>query len=130
VFDLDISQIKGNREIYTASRTIPADTFMNSANYKLFLEYQNMSDQLARLRKTKQPLPQNFDPVYRKTNPLLYLTYVHLGDYYEAIGIMDQALSCYNKALSCTLPGLDEERKLKEKADELNKKLNHGISRN
>jgi isopenicillin-N N-acyltransferase-like protein len=130
VFNLDISQIKDNREIYLASRTIPADTFMNSENFRLFREYQTMSDQLAGFRKTKQPLPQNFDMTYRKTNPSLYLTYVHLAEYYEAIGIFDKALSCYNRALSCSLPGLDEEQKLKEKADELNKKIDHGISRN
>ena len=130
VFNLDISEIKDNREIYIASRTIPADTFMNSKNYRLFRDYQTMSEQLALLKKTKQPLPENFDLTYRKSNPSLYLTYVHLGEYYEATGIFDKALSCYNTALSCALPGLDEEQKLKEKADELNKKSNHGISRN
>jgi hypothetical protein len=130
VFKLDIGQIRDNREIFEASRTIPADTFMNSENYKHFLEYQKMSEQLVRFKRTKQPLPENFDPMYRQTNPSLYLTYVHLAEYYEAIGIFEQAFSCYNKALSCALPGLDEEQKLKEKAGELNKKIDHGKSRN
>jgi tetratricopeptide (TPR) repeat protein len=89
-----------------------------------------MSEQLVQFKKFRQPLPRNFDILYRKTNPSLYLTYVHLAEYYEAMGIFDQALSCYNAALSCALPGLDEERKLKEKAGELNKKTDHGISRN
>jgi tetratricopeptide (TPR) repeat protein len=89
-----------------------------------------MSEQLNLYRKNKQPLPENFEMRYRQTNPFLYLTYVRLGDYYEAIGIFDKALSCYNTALSCSLPGLDEEKKLKEKAGELNKKTDHGISRN
>lgn len=130
VFDLDISQIKENKEIYQSSRTIPADTFMNSENYRHFSQYQSMSEQLTHLRKNKQPLPQNFDQTYRKTNPLLYLTYIHLAEYYEAIGIFDKALSCYNMALSCALPGLDEKQKLMEKAAELHKKTDHGISRN
>jgi tetratricopeptide (TPR) repeat protein len=82
------------------------------------------------LRKKKQPLPENFDNTYRETNPSLYLTYVHLAEYYEAIGIFDKALSCYKDALSCTLPGLDEKRKLEEKAADLHKKTDHGISRN
>jgi hypothetical protein len=130
VFGLDISLIKENKEIYLASRTIPADTFLNSANYRHFRQYQSMSEQLSLLRKKKQPLPENFDNTYRETNPSLYLTYVHLAEYYEAIGIFDKALSCYNDALSCTLPGLDEKRKLEEKAAELHKKTDHGISRN
>jgi isopenicillin-N N-acyltransferase like protein len=130
VFNLDISQIKDNREICIASRTIPADTFLNSQNYRMFREYQSMSDQLTVFRKAQKPLPRDFDIAYRKTNPSLYLTYVHLAEYYEAIGIFDQALSCYTTALSCALPGLDEEQKLKDKAVELNKKIDHGISRN
>ena len=89
---------------------------MNSENYRHFREYQSMSEQLALFRKTKQPLPQNFDTTYRKTNPSLYLTYVHLAEYYEAIGIFDKALSCYNTALSCALPGLDEEQKAEGKS--------------
>ena len=130
VFGLDISRVKENREIYLQSRTVPADTFMNTENFRLFIEFQRMSEQLTRFRKNKQSLPENFEMRYRQTNPGLYLTYVRLGDYYEAIGIFDKALSCYNTALSCALPGLDEERKLKEKAGELNKKSDHGISRN
>jgi tetratricopeptide (TPR) repeat protein len=130
VFDLDISRIKENKEIYLASRTIPADTFLNSENYRHFRQYQSMSEQLNLLKKGKRPLPQYFDKTYRKTNPSLYLTYVHLGEYYESVGIFDKALSCYNTALSCELPGLDEKQKLQEKAGELNKKTDHGISRN
>lgn len=130
VFDFDINQVKENKEIYLASRTVPADTFLNSKNYLLFRQYQSMSEQLTLFRKNKQPLPQDFDKEYRQTNPSLYLTYVHLGDYYEAIGIFDKALSCYNTALTCALPGLDEERKLKERAGELHKKTDHGKSGN
>jgi hypothetical protein len=130
VFNLGISDIHDNREIYLASRTIPADTFMNTENFMLFRQYQRMTEQLVRLGKTRQPLPLHFDSAYRKTNPWLYLTYVHLAEYYKAVGMSDQAVSCYNSALACTLPGLDEERKLKEKARELNKKIDHGISRN
>jgi hypothetical protein len=130
VFNVDINAIKDNREICSSSRTIPADTFMNSNKYRLFIEYQTMSEQLALFKKNKQTLPENFDQTYRDTNPSLYLTYVHLGEYYEAAGMPDKALSCYNTALSCSLPGLDEEQILKEKADELNKKTNHGKSRN
>ncbi len=130
VFNLDVSQIAENKEIYTASRTIPADTFLNSEKYRQFRQYQNMSKQLTLLRKNKRPLPENFDQSYRATNPSLYLTYVHLGQYYEAVGIFDKALSCYNNAISCALPGLDEKKKLQEKAAELHKKTDHGISRN
>jgi len=130
VFNLDVSRIINNAEIYTASRTIPADTFMNSLNYRLFREYQNMSEQLASFRKNRQQLPQGFDAKYRNTNPSLYLTYVQLGDYYEAAGTYDQALSCYKTALTCSLPGRDEEEKLMQKAGILQKKINHGISRN
>ncbi len=123
VFNLDISQIKDNQEIYLASRTIPADTFMNSENYRLFREYQTMSEQLALLKKTKQPLPENFDHDIPENQSIALSYLCSPGEYYEAIGIFDKALSCYNTALSCALPGLDEEQKLKEKADELNKKI-------
>jgi hypothetical protein len=130
VFNLDIGQIKANKEIYSASRTIPADTILNSSACRQFLNYQSMSGQLALFRKNREPLPGGFETTYRQTNPSLYLTYERLGDYYETMGSFDHALALFNMALSKKLPGIDEKNKLKEKADHLQNKIQHDKSRN
>ncbi len=130
IFSLTISQIEENREIFSASRTIQADTFINSMAYWRFKKYQDMTGQLARFRKMRQQLPDGFEAEYKQTNPALYLTYVNLGDYFESVRAFDQSVSCYKSALDRKLPGTDEENKLKDKVTNVSKKINHGISRN
>ncbi len=125
VFHLDVDEIRKNHEIYDASHTIPEDTFMRSAAYKNYLQYQEMTVQLNLSRKKKLPLPHDFASLYVQTNPALYMTYVHLGDYYSAVKNSGQALAFYNRALKCNLPGEDEKHKLEEKITSLHKKPHH-----
>ncbi len=51
IFNLDITRIKENKEIYTASRTIPADTFLNSAELQAFQGISEHDGTTGRLHK-------------------------------------------------------------------------------
>jgi isopenicillin-N N-acyltransferase like protein len=130
IFNISISQIKENREIYSASRTIAADTFLTSTGFQKFQEYQTMTLKIKRFKKSRQSLPMGFEMEYLQTNPSLYLTHVYLGEYFESIGEYDKAYAYFQSALTRKLPGRDMENELKEKADKLLKKINHGKSRN
>jgi hypothetical protein len=125
VFALSLDQVKTKREIYMASRTIAADTFINTSKYKNFLEYLEFTTRLHHSRKNKTPLPGDFDKKYIDSNPSLYLTYENLADYYSTMKMFDKASYYYNEALSKKLPGTDEKSDLTEKKGKLQKKLHH-----
>jgi tetratricopeptide (TPR) repeat protein len=124
VFNTDISEIKEHKEISTGAWAIPADTFLSSAAYKSFQQFQAMTEQIRKYIKYREELPKGFADEYIHSNPSLYLTYVHLGDYYSNMKLYDMAYSCYKEALARKLPGLDEENELNEIIDNLQKKHN------
>jgi tetratricopeptide (TPR) repeat protein len=130
IFGPGKADIQSHREIYDASLTIPADTFLYSRAYRDFQRYQIMTKQLNLFRKNKERLPGDFAESYIRLNPALYLTYVRLGDYYHEMKDFEQALACYTLAQNHKLPGAGEERKLREISEELRNKTNHGNSRN
>ena len=129
IFNLKADDIQPQHEIYTASLAIPADTFLNTRAYRNFEQYQSMTEQLKHFRKNRQSLPNGFIETYIRSNPELYLTYVHLGDYYHEIRSYERAYTFYLQALDHKLPGRNEETKLREVSEELRNKIN-GNSRN
>lgn len=130
VFNLPPGHIRTHQEIYTGPLTLPADTFLNSSAFEKFRLYQSMTQTLQHYRKNREPLPGNFASTYMQTNPALYLTYVHLGDYYQAVSLFGEAYDCYGLALNHKLPGRDVEQQIRETRATLKKKLDHGHSRN
>jgi isopenicillin-N N-acyltransferase like protein len=130
IFNLKPVDIQSHREIYSASLTIPADTFLNTPAYRNFRQYQIMTMQLGRFRKNHEILPSDFVPTYIRSNPELYLTYVHLGDYYHEMKNFKLAYSYYSQSLDHKLPGQEEKKKLREISEELQNKIDHGNSRN
>jgi hypothetical protein len=130
VFGLEKADIQSHREIYDATLTIPADTFLNTRAYQDFRRYQFMTIQLNQFRKKKEGLPGDFAGNYIRLNPALFLTYVRLGDYYHEMKNFEQAYAYYTQALNQKLPGAGEEKKLRKVSEELRNKTNHGNSRN
>jgi isopenicillin-N N-acyltransferase like protein len=130
VFNLNLEDIKTHREIYSDYLTIPADTFLNNPAYKQFKHYQLMTTQLRHFKINREPLPSGFATAYILSNPSLYLTYVHLGDYYHEMEAADKAVAYYSLALKHKLPGLDEEHKLRVLLKELQNKIDDDNSRN
>jgi len=122
IFSIPLDQITSYSEVYTESLTLEADTFLNSAAYRSFLEYQNLTSTLIKAKKNREQLPGDFAGEYIQSNPSLYLTYVHLGDYYMALKAYKEARQYYALALSKKLPGLNEENNLKEKIEKLQNK--------
>lgn len=130
IFNLKMEDVKTHQEIYTESLTIPADTFLQTVAYRNFLQYQLMTKQLRHFTNLHEPLPDGFETAYAAANPELYLTYVHLGEYFRETKVLTQAYKYYSLALRHKLPGSDEENKLREIRDELKTKIDHGNSRN
>ncbi len=119
-----------DREIQLVSRTIPADSFLYNNEYTQFMRYRELSRELRLLKNVQKPLPEGFAEEYIQTNPLLYLTYSNLGDYYYETGDMETAVKYYKGALECRLPGLEEKVHLEKKITKISKKTDNGSSRN
>jgi isopenicillin-N N-acyltransferase-like protein len=125
IFSLTREQIIMNNEIYTDELTIPADTFLYSKEYTNYLKYLEMNEELKQYSKRRKPLPASFEQTYIQTNPLLYLTYSHLGDYYRNMKDYNLAFSFYRNALSKEVAGMDQRNNLIILSKNSLKKANH-----
>ena len=130
IFSTDTSQIKENKEIYTSELTIPADTFLYSKEYLNFTKYLEMSEKLKEYSKARKPLPASFENAYIQTNPQLYLTYSHLGDYYHEMKDYERAYNYYQNALSKEVAGKDQQNNLIKLSGKTLKELNNAHARN
>jgi isopenicillin-N N-acyltransferase like protein len=112
VFSLTREQVIMNHEIYCEQLTIPADTFLYSNEYISYTRYLAMTEELKEYSGKRKPLPASFDQEYISTNPSLYLTYSHLGDYYSKMKEYGRAFGYYQNALSKQVSGLDQRNNL------------------
>jgi hypothetical protein len=130
VFSLTREQIISNHEIYTPELTVPADTFLFSKEYSGYVEYLRMSEELKEYSGSRKSLPSGFEEKYILTNPMFYMTYSHLADYYRNIKDYGHAYSYCQKALSMQVAGADQKNELKRLSQYLLKRSNHGDSGN
>jgi isopenicillin-N N-acyltransferase like protein len=90
-----------NREINEDSLTIPADTFLQSKEYKNFLNFKKLKDEILNNIKTidctgfgEQKIAE-----FINSNPMYYDVYSLIGDYYRMQKKYETAIEFYNKAL-------------------------------
>jgi hypothetical protein len=121
IFHLEENRIVLHEEVNSTGRNIPADSFMSSPGYASYMKYLDMTNKLRSYKSLGTRLPPGFEQMYIQSNPRLYLTYVHLGDYFIEIGDDEKADSCYLAALTCKLPGLDAEHKLRKTIKKMHK---------
>ena len=130
VFSLTREQIISNHEIYTPELTVPADTFLFSKKYSGYMEYLRMSEELKEYSGSRKSLPSGFEEKYIQTNPMFYMTYSHLADYYRNIKDYGHAYSYCQKALSMQVAGADQKNELKRLSQNLLKRSKHADSGN
>ena len=130
VFSLTREQIISNHEIYTPELTVPADTFLFSKEYSGYMEYLRMSEELKGYSGSRKSLPSGFEEKYILTNPMFYMTYSHLADYYRNMKDYGRAYGFCQKALSMQVAGADQKNELKRLSQNLLKKSNHADSGN
>lgn len=112
IFKLKPADIESGSEIYSAAHTIPADTFLTTEGYSSFLKYKQLSSQLTKCIAEQRTLPDHFIAEFTGSNPELYLTYARLGDYFYETRDFHTAFGYYTKALTKTMPGLEEKQRL------------------
>ena len=130
VFSLTREQIISNHEIYTSELTVPVDTFLYSKQYSSYKEYLRMSEELKEYSGSRKSLPSGFEEKYILSNPMFYLTYSHLADYYQNMKDYGRAYGYCQKALSMQVAGEDQKNELKRLSQNLLKRSKHADAGN
>lgn len=112
VFAMTSEQVAKNQEICSEELTIPADSFLLSEDFNRYSKYLEMTEELKQYSGSRKPLPESFEKNYIMTNPNLYLTYSHLGDYYRSMKDYSRAYGCYQNALSRQVSGMKQKEEL------------------
>ena len=113
-----------NKEIKDEDKTIAADAFLSSGQYKNFILFKKIKNYLQFCTKSRFDLivQDNIIAGFIKSNPDSYLTYQVLGDYYAKVKDKKQAAAYYTLALSKEIATVKEERQIKESIAALEKK--------
>ncbi|MBI2258008.1 MAG: peptidase C45 [Flavobacteriia bacterium] len=105
---------------------LPADLFLQSDNYKKFVEFQEIKKEIqAYLILGKEfALSKEKEKRFIQSNSELYLTYQLLGDYYKKKGQKSKATFYYEKTLRKNIASKGEEKKIIEEIKLLKKEKN------
>ena len=94
--------LKDNRELKESDLTIPADTFLLSANWKNFLEWRELKQQIKKATSNHSVLGN--EEVATKNfiqfNPEFWETYFYLAEYYKAKNDIPLAKRYFELALT------------------------------
>ncbi len=91
-----------------ADKNISADSIFLTTSFLQFQEYKNFLNIVSN--------GSDFDiSKFIKTNSQYFYTYEIIGDYYLQLNDIKNAKKYYTKALTCFIPNLYEEKRIKEK---------------
>ncbi len=106
--------LKENKEIYEQNLIIEADSFLYTDNYKDFLKYQALKNEIIKSSKENKNFSDNEIEELISANPEFYLVFSLVGDYYLKKGEVQKAKEYYEIALSKEIPVVSEIEKIKE----------------
>jgi hypothetical protein len=98
-----------------SSLMLAADTLLQSQSYVDYRAFRSQTDEIYDAINRKRPLGEDYLGSYQKLNPMHYITYLSLGDYYAAKKDCERAVSFYEKGLQQMLPGKHDRVKLLER---------------
>lgn len=102
-------------EIYIPELTIPADSFMQKAEFQQLLTYKKLTPLLHKKTKAKEAVEDCLLKEYEASNPSFYYVYEVLGDYYEALRQPQLAVGYWEKALTKPIPKQQERERIQQK---------------
>ncbi|MDR0660414.1 MAG: C45 family peptidase [Prevotellaceae bacterium] len=104
-----------SQELYTADLAIAADTLFLSNQYNDLIEFRSLTKQLKQKTEEKNVISTDIIERYKTSNPQYYYTYEILGDYYSAIGNVDEAVKHWQAALAKPIGRLAEKERIEKK---------------
>lgn len=117
----DTFSITTTKEISETAFNIPADTFLLSNNWKYFLKFKEMRQQLKDAIKMKESLKEDiFLSAFQQSNPEFWETYYWIAEYYKSRNKKTAAIYYYKLALSKEVNAKSEVEKMNNAIQILN----------
>lgn len=118
----DLNKIFGDslnfrQEIATPELTIAEDPFVRTPAYSRLLTYRKLTPLIRQQTKRKAKLKEHTLQLYESSNPSFYYTHEVLGDYYQAAGQLDKALTHWNQALTFPIGKQGERARIQKKTN-------------
>jgi isopenicillin-N N-acyltransferase like protein len=112
--------LKKKSRIALDDQRIAPDSFPGSGEYDRFLRFRADRSALQKQIRSgeKKEIDRSFIDGFITTNPLLYDTWVAVGDVYRSAGMPDSAIRFYQKALQCEVPRTSEKKQIIGKLSE------------
>lgn len=118
----DLSKVFGNEKfrqtanLSVPEKTVPADTFLLTADWKKFMLYKDLKQQIRIATRKKQALKdeQTFVRQFIESNPELWETYFAIAKYYLALNQKTQAKKYFEQALQKEVASKQEEKAIKD----------------
>lgn len=109
-------------EITEPRKAIPADTFLDSDDYRRFMRFREMRKVLKQALRTGTTgmLHRSFLDDLRAANPMYYEVYELAGDYFSQQGQWMRAQAEYRRALAMVIPRWNEKKLIIRKLVECN----------
>jgi predicted choloylglycine hydrolase len=108
--------------IETDNLQIPADTFLQSGDYKNFTEFRSMKTAIKQAIQKHETLTDRYIQQFINTNPEYYDTYRIAADYYNEQHKTEAAERYYKLALTKEIATLTEKRQIEASLTKLKQK--------
>jgi isopenicillin-N N-acyltransferase like protein len=120
----EAANVNSNQVLYDTLYTIAADSFVYSAEWKNFLAYRDMKNEIKKALKVESSLlTKTFDASkIVSLNPEYWESHYWAAEYYNHIGDKKKAISYYRSALQKEVNDLKEVRLMESKIKELTTK--------
>jgi len=107
-------------DAHVDSLTLAADTFLFSTDYKKWLTFHHLKQEVQAFLKGKGNFNDTQAQLLIASNPKLYQAYWLAGDYYSKTNQSEKASIMYQKALHLPIPRWSEKENIRESLTKLN----------
>lgn len=104
-----------HQEIATQALTIPEDPFLRQAAFGQLQVYKSLTPVIRQKTARRETVEETVLQSYEASNPSLYYVYEVLGDYYQAIGETQKAVTYWKTALTKPIPKQGEKERIQTK---------------
>lgn len=104
-----------HQEIISQELTIAEDSFLYEPAFKQLQVYKTLTPFIRKETARKETVEVQVLQSYEASNPALYYVYEVLGDYYQAMGLTQKAITYWKKALTKPIPKQGEKERIQTK---------------
>jgi isopenicillin-N N-acyltransferase like protein len=112
--------LKKNEDITEPQLLVQPDSFLYSKQYQDLLYFKATTNKLRKIIWDETGELSEIEIIkYKESNPRYFHTYMMLGDYYRVKQNRQEAILCYQKALTLDIPRLHDKEAITERLSKL-----------